>query len=267
MKLALIQNHPVFGAKRDNVAALLAMMETERADIYVLPELAYTGYQFVSREETAAMADALDGEAIETFRKAARRLDACVVFGFPEKTAEGTLYNSSLALLPDGREYLYRKTHLFYKERLFFAPGNLGFTLFEFREAKVGMAICFDWFFPESFRTLALHGADIIAHCSNLVMPSCQQANFAAALQNRIFIATANRVGTEEREAEALTFTGESVLVSPKGEYLLRGPKTGEAVLAAEIEPQIARSKRINAMNDVFAERRLEFYGLTENRP
>jgi len=124
------------------------------------------------------------------------------------------------------------------------------------------MAICFDWFFPESFRTLALKGADIIAHCSNLVMLSCQQADFVAAVQNRIFIATANRVGTEARETEALTFTGESVLGSPKGEYLLRGPKTEEAVLIAEIDPGLARSKRINALNDVFAERWPEFYGL-----
>ena len=261
MKIALVQNKPVFGDKKGNVASLIARMDSVKADLYILPELSYSGYQFVSTDEAASIADPLDSESREAFSKASRRLDACVVFGFPEK-AGSKLYNSSLAVLPDGREYLYRKTHLFYKERLFFAPGDLGFTLFEFRGAKVGMAICFDWFFPESFRTLALKGADIIAHCSNLVMPSCQQADFAAAVQNRVFIATANRVGTEAREAESLTFTGESVLVSPKGEYLLRGPKTEEAVLLAEIDPALARSKRINAMNDVFAERRPEFYHL-----
>ncbi|MFA5851139.1 MAG: nitrilase-related carbon-nitrogen hydrolase [Spirochaetales bacterium] len=262
MKIALVQNKPVFGDKKGNVASLIAQMDSVKADLYILPELSYSGYQFVSTEEAAAIADPLDSESHNAFRKASRRLGAGVVFGFPEKVASGKLYNSSLAILPDGREYLYRKTHLFYKERLFFEPGDLGFTLFEFRGAKVGMAICFDWFFPESFRTLALKGADIIAHCSNLVMLSCQQADFAAAVQNRVFIATANRVGTEAREAEALTFTGESVLVSPKGEYLLRGPKTEEAVLLAEIDPALARSKRINAMNDVFAERRPEFYNL-----
>ena len=272
MRVALVQNHPVFGEKNANVESLIALMDSAALtdaeartssapiDLYILPELSYSGYQFVSTEEAASLADPLESESIDAFRKASRRLDAGIVFGFPEKAADGKLYNSSLAILPDGREYLYRKTHLFYKERLFFAPGDLGFTLFEFRGAKVGMAICFDWFFPESFRTLALAGADIIAHCSNLVMPSCQQADFAQALQNRVYIATANRVGTEAREAEALTFTGESVLVSPKGEYLLRGPKTEEAVLVADIDPSLARNKRINAMNDVFAERRPEFY-------
>lgn len=262
MRIALVQNHPAFGDKKGNVASLIAQMDSAKADLYILPELCYSGYQFVSAEEAAGLADSLASESIDAFRKAARRLGACVVFGFPEKGEGGRLYNSSLALLPDGREYLYRKTHLFYKERLFFSPGNLGFTLFEFGGARIGMAICFDWFFPESFRTLALAGADIIAHCSNLVMPSCQQADFAQALQNRVFIATANRVGTEAREAESLSFTGESVLLSPKGEYLLRGPKAEEAVLVAEINPSLARDKRINAMNDVFAERRPEFYGL-----
>ncbi|MDP2791244.1 MAG: nitrilase-related carbon-nitrogen hydrolase [Rectinemataceae bacterium] len=260
MRIALIQNHPVFGEKKANVESLIAKMNSAKADLYILPELSYSGYQFVSTEEAASLADPLESESIDAFRKASRRLDAGIVFGFPEKAADGRLYNASLAILPDGREYLYRKTHLFYKERLFFSPGDLGFTLFEFRGAKVGMAICFDWFFPESFRTLALEGADIIAHCSNLVMLSCQQSDFAQAVQNRVFIATANRVGTEAREAEALTFTGESVLVSPKGEYLLRGPKTEEAVLVADIDPSLARNKRINAMNDVFAERRPEFY-------
>jgi predicted amidohydrolase len=124
------------------------------------------------------------------------------------------------------------------------------------------MAICFDWFFPESFRTLALKGADIIAHCSNLVLPYCQTADFAAAVQNRVFIATVNRVGAEQREDEQLAFTGESVLVSPKGEYLLRGPIEDEAVLVAEIDPEAARNKSINPYNEVFKMRRPGMYTL-----
>jgi len=261
MRIALVQNHPIFGDKAGNVARLVTAMESAPSDLYVLPELAYSGYQFVSTEEARRLADPIDSDSLDAFRQASKKLDACVVFGFPELAAD-RVYNSALAVLPDGREYLYRKTHLFYKEKLFFAPGDTGFGVFEFREAKIGMAICFDWFFPESFRTLALKGADIIAHCSNLVMPYCQQADFAAAVQNRVFIATANRVGTEKREPEELAFTGKSVLVSPKGEYILEGPPNAEALLTAEIDPALARSKRVNALNDVFAERRPEFYGL-----
>lgn len=259
MRIALIQNKPVFGKKKDNLDALIALMESERAELYVLPELAFSGYQFVSVQEAQALAEDRGGPGLELLRQTAKRLDACVVFGFPEKAGD-KLYNSSLAFLPDGREYLYRKTHLFYKEKLFFSPGDTGFTLFEFKGARVGMAICFDWFFPESFRTLALRGADIIAHCSNLVMPYCQQADYAAAVQNRVFIATANRVGQEERDGEALTFTGESVLVSPKGEYLARGPREDEAALVVDIDPLAARDKALNPWNSAFGDRRLEQY-------
>lgn len=261
MRIALVQNHPVFGAKKENIESLIAMMGTTKADIYVLPELAYSGYQFISKEEAKKLADPKTSADLDTFRKAAKDLDACIVFGFPELSGD-RVYNSALAVLPDGREYLYRKTHLFYKEKLHFSPGDTGFTVFEFREAKIGIAICFDWFFPESFRTLALRGADIVAHCSNLVLPYCQKADFAAAVQNKVFIATANRVGTERREEEALAFTGSSVLVSPRGEYILEGPKEAEAVLSAEIDPAAAREKRLNPWNEAFEDRRPEFYGL-----
>jgi predicted amidohydrolase len=261
MRVALVQFEPVFGERDWNVERLLALCRENPADLYVLPELAYTGYQFVSAEETRSLADDLESPRIRAFKEAARDLDAAIVFGFPEISG-ASVYNASLAVLPDGRSYLYRKTHLFYKETLYFSPGDTWFVVFEFRGARVGLAICFDWFFPESFRTLALKGADIVAHCSNLVMPYCQRADFAAAVQNRIFIATANRVGSEQREDERLTFTGESVLVSPKGEYLLRGPVDGAAVLVAEIDPAQARDKLLNRYNDVFAMRRTDMYSL-----
>jgi predicted amidohydrolase len=261
MKIALVQFEPVFGISDRNVERLIRLCRQNPADLYVLPELAYTGYQFVSIEETRSLADDLASPRIHAFRAAARDLDAAIVFGFPEVSG-GSIYNASLAVLPDGRDYLYRKTHLFYKETLYFSPGDTGFFVFEFRGARIGMAICFDWFFPESFRTLALKGADIIAHCSNLVMPYCQKADFAAAVQNRIFIATGNRVGSEQREEEALTFTGESVLISPRGEYVLRGPVDGEAVLVADINPEDARNKSVNRYNDVLAMRRPGMYSL-----
>ena len=261
MKIALIQFRPAFGESDRNIEKLLRLCRENPADLYILPELAYTGYQFVSEEEVRVLADSVHSRRIAAFRNAANALNACLIFGFPER-ADAGIYNSALAVLPDGREYLYRKTHLFYKETLYFSPGDTGFSVFEYRGARIGMAICFDWFFPESFRTLALKGADIIAHCSNLVLPYCQTADFAAAVQNRVFIATVNRVGAEQREDEKLVFTGESVLVSPKGEYLLRGPIDDEAVLVAEIDPETARNKSINPYNEVFKMRRPGMYSL-----
>lgn len=259
MKVALVQNHPAFGEKKANVADLAKAIESVDADLYILPELSYSGYQFVSREEAFDLADPLSSPSIDVFRGLAAKKSACLVFGFPERSKD-KVYNSSLAVLPEGREFLYRKTHLFYKETLFFSPGDLGLTLFEYQGAKIGMAICFDWFFPESFRTLARKGADLIAHCSNLVMPYCQRADFAQSVQNRIFIATVNRIGEESRDGETLRFTGGSVLVSPKGEYLLQAPPDSPAVAAAEIDPRQAREKNINPYNHAFDDRKPGFY-------
>lgn len=261
MKVAIVQNEPAFGEPKKNAERLLAMIASQSADLYILPELAFSGYQFLSREEAWSLAETVQGETVDLFRKAAKARKACIVVGFPERAGD-QLFNSSIAFLPDGSEYLYRKTHLFYKETLWFSPGTTGFPVFEFNGVKIGMAICFDWFFPESFRTLALAGADIIAHSSNLVMPYCQQADFAAAVQNRVYIATANRIGVEHREAESLKFTGGSVLVSPKGEYLLKASEAQEAVLVYDIDPELARNKRINSVNNVFEERRPEHYRL-----
>ena len=267
MRIALVQFEPVFGESDRNVGRLIELCGRYPADLYILPELAYTGYQFLSVEETRLLADDLSSPRIESFRRASKELGAAIVFGFPEASSgkdrgEVIIYNASLAVLPDGREYLYRKTHLFYKETLFFSPGDTGFFVFEFCGARIGQAICFDWFFPESFRTLALKGADIIAHSSNLVMPYCQQADFAAAVQNRVFIATTNRVGSEHREVERLRFTGGSVLLSPAGDYLLRGSSDAEEVLVADIDPRKARDKSVNRYNDALASRRPEMYSL-----
>ncbi|MBP7494376.1 MAG: hypothetical protein KA771_02690 [Spirochaetales bacterium] len=259
MRVALIQNNPRFGKKEENIEHLFSLIEREEADLYILPELAYTGYQFVSKKEIEELSDSMASSCIRAFKEKAVERDGAIVFGFPERAPEG-FYNSSLAVLPDGQMIPYRKTHLFYKEKLYFLPGNTGFSVFSFRGTTIGLAICFDWFFPESFRTLALLGANIIAHSSNLVMPYCQQADFAQALMNRVYIATANRTGTEFREEESLTFTGESVLLSPRGEYLLRGPQEGEAVLVCDIDPVLAEDKKINSYNNIFQERRPALY-------
>jgi len=259
MRIALIQNRPLFGAVENNLNRLLTLIESVDADLYVLPELCFTGYQFLSTDELRSLAVDPDGAVIGWFRQAAYDRKASITFGYPERAADGC-YNAAMIVTSDGRDLRYRKTHLFYKEKEFFLPGDSGFNVIEWGGVRIGLAVCFDWYFPESFRTLALKGADIIAHCSNLVMPYCQQADFARALENRVYIATANRIGTEERDGEKLTFTGGSVLVSPRGEYLLNLPKDAEAAEGAVIDIAPAREKKINRYNDIVADRRPEFY-------
>jgi predicted amidohydrolase len=129
---------------------------------------------------------------------------------------------------------------------------------------RIGTMVCFDWIFPEACRSLALAGAEVVAHPSNLVLPGlCQRAMPVRALENRVYTVTANRVGEERRPPRpALRFTGESLIVGPGGEALARGPAEGTALLRAGADLAEARSKRVASGNDLFAERRPEAYGV-----
>ncbi|MBE9531820.1 MAG: acyltransferase, partial [Proteobacteria bacterium] len=140
---------------------------------------------------------------------------------------------------------------------------NTPFEVHDIGKAKVGMMICFDWLFPEAARTLALKGADIICHPSNLVLPHCPQAMITRCLENRVFAVTANRVGSEARVGkERLTFIGKSQIVSPDGKVLVRASSTRTAARVVEIDPKVARKKDINPKNDVLDDRRRALYNL-----
>lgn len=260
MRIALVQFEPRFGEGEANLAGLRALVESVEADLFVLPELCLSGYDFEDRAEAASLAEPPDGPIVTALAQAAIQKDAGIAFGFAEDGGGGRLFNSALLALPDGRRRVYRKTHLFARETLLFDPGDTGFFVEPFRGARIGLAICFDWIFPESFRTLALRGADIVAHCSNLVLPFCQRADFTRAVENHVFVATTNRVGREDRGGRSLVFTGYSVLVSPSGDYLLELPREGIAVGVAEIDPILARDKGLAGYNDLIKDRRPEFY-------
>jgi predicted amidohydrolase len=120
--------------------------------------------------------------------------------------------------------------------------------------------VCFDWFFPESARTLALRGAQIIAHPANLVLPYCQTAMVTRCLENRVFAVTTNRYGTEQIPGQCLTFTGASQVISPTGQRLLDAPVAGDCVRIIEVDPDLADDKHINPRNDLFANRRPDLY-------
>jgi predicted amidohydrolase len=260
MRVALVQSSPAFGRVEANLAALRAALESCEAELYILPELCLSGYDFDDAAEARRYAEAPDGEAVSELARAAAARDVGIVLGFAEAAPDGRVYNSSLLALPDGRRRVYRKTHLFAREKLLFSPGDTGFFVEEFRGLRLGLAICFDWIFPESFRTLALRGADLVAHSANLVLPFCQRVDYARAVENRIYVATANRVGAEERSGRSLAFTGESVAVAPNGDYLARLPTDRPAVAVFEVDPARSRDKRLNEWNALLGDRRPELY-------
>ncbi len=261
MRVGYVQFGPAFGDKERNLARVGEFLGREQADLWVLPELFSTGYQFASREELAELAEPVPkGPTTQRLAALARELGCHIVAGLAERAGKA-LFNSAVLVGPRGFVTVYRKIHLFYRERELFTAGNVPFTPVEVAGAKVGLLVCYDHFFPEAARSLALAGAEVLAHPANLVMPGLGQMTMRVrALENRVFAVTANRVGEENRTGEPLRFTGLSQIVSPKGEVLVSSGEQGEEARVVEIEPSLARNKRINALNDLFSDRRPEFY-------
>ncbi len=262
MRLGFVQFDPRIGAFDDNLLKAKYLLDTIQPDVCVLPELCASGYLFTSKTEAEQTAEiAGEGKVYQTFAKWAREKDCLICGGFVE-LADNKLYNSAYSVEPDGKFHLYRKLHLFYREKLFFEPGNLPLTTFSFNGTTFGNLICFDWMFPETYRTLALAGTQVILHCTNLVLPYCQRASFTRAVENRIFIVISNRIGTESIGKTDVTFTGRSTIFSPNGDILFEAPANSNCAYSTDINPLMALDKKITPANDIFEDRRQAFYVL-----
>jgi predicted amidohydrolase len=132
--------------------------------------------------------------------------------------------------------------------------------VFDLPFGKIGVMICFDWFFPEAARTLALKGAQMIAHPANLVLPHCPEAMITRSLENHVFTATANRIGRENRGGNDLRFIGSSQIVAYNGALLTRMEADEEQLTVVEVDPERANDKVINSRNDLLKDRRTEQY-------
>lgn len=228
--------------------------------LLVLPELAFTGYDFVDAETTRAAAEPFgQGRSFHLLRQLAESTDLTIFAGYPE-ISDGAVYNSAMCVEPSGAAHNYRKLHLFNREKTLFAPGNVPPRAFDTALGRIGMMVCFDWFFPEVARCLALDGAALIAHPSNLVLPWCQRAMFARSVENRVFTITANRIGTETQASRSLTFTGGSQVMSPKGETLAQAPTDMAEAQLIPLDLADAANKQLNEYNHLFDDRRREFF-------
>ncbi|TRX70491.1 nitrilase-related carbon-nitrogen hydrolase [Carboxylicivirga sp. M1479] len=257
MRISLVQYAPKLNDPQANIDATSALIQSNNSDLYVLPELSNSGYNFNGFEEAYRASEELDNSNfIKALLALAKAKNTLIVSGFCERENR-RLYNSSVLLGPNGIIGLYRKLHLFLNEKDIFTPGNKELPVFDTPWGKIGMLVCFDWMFPEAWRKLALQGAQLIAHPSNLVLPYCQSVVPSYALVNRCFIATANRIGTEDQ----LTFTGQSILANPNGEVLLRADTDKSQVLSTEIDLHLAKDKFITQKNDAFKDRRTDVYG------
>lgn len=261
MRVGYFQYDPQFGEVAGNLDAVAARLDQADLDLIVLPELFASGYQFVSPDEVQRLAEPVpDGPTTRRLIEIAKRRRMHIVAGLPEK-AGSRFYNSAVVVGPTGFLGCYRKTHLFYEETLFFAPGDSGFQVWDIGSATIGVMICFDWYYPEAARSLAVQGADIICHPSNLVLPNCPDSMPVRCLENRVFAVTCNRIGSEARGGkDRLTYIGNSEVVTPKGVILQRAPRDQAELAIVEIDPSEARNKQLNRYNDLLRDRRPSLY-------
>lgn len=258
LKIAQIQFNPQVGEPGKNhntVSRLLA--QTRDARLVILPELANSGYNFLNRDHALSMASTVEeSNYVDMLVENANRQNRYIVSGFHEREGE-MLYNTSLFVTPGGKIGKYRKIHLFMNEKQIFSRGNLGLPVFNLDDYKLGMLICFDYLFPEVWRIMALKGADMIAHPSNLVTYKAFKVVPAQALINRFFIFTTNRTGTERD----IAFSGRTFAVDPEGEVIAEASVANEEILFTEIDPMQARNKMLTVKNHVLDDRFPELYG------
>ncbi len=261
MIVGYFQFSPEFGNRVTNTEKVQDSLSGVKADLIVLPELAFTGYYFEDRNELNQLAeDASDSVTVSKLSKLCKSNNLYIVTGFAER--EGNkLYNSALLIGPSGLTATYRKIHLFNTEKEYFDPGNIPLKPVGINGVSIGLMICYDWVFPEVTRSLALQGGDIICHPSNLVLSYCQKTMMSRCIENGVYAITANRTGTEVRPHGELTFTGQSQIVDTKGGMLASSNVDSEDLVLQEIDPSAAKQKMLTENNHLLNDRRPEYYG------
>ncbi|WP_454901804.1 nitrilase family protein [Variovorax gossypii] len=268
--VASVQMAPRVGHTAANVERSVRQIEeaaAQGASIVVLPELANSGYVFASRAEAFSLAEPVpDGPSTQAWAEVAQRCKVHVVAGIAERTGD-RLYNAAVVLGPNGWLGTYRKLHLWGDEHLFFESGDKGLPVFHTELGRLGVLICYDGWFPETYRLLAMQGVDIVCMPTNWVPMPEQPADrpamattlaMANAHSNGLNIVCANRVGTERGQP----FVGQSLIVGAQG-WPLAGPASHDAeeILYARINLKASRRARhLNAFNDVLRDRRDDIY-------
>ncbi len=268
MKIAAVQTDIEFGSIERNLQTALTHIEQAQvagARLVVFPECSLSGYCCDTHSEAVSLAIPLNSQPVARLIECCRQLRVYVVVGFLESNGE-EIYNSLVCLGPDGVVANYRKTHL---PKLgvdrFVTCGRSAYRTFEIENVRVGMLICYDCSFPEATRILALQGADVVLLPTNWPAASISIANLVPpvrALENHIYFVTANRIGTER----GTSFIGRSRISHPDGSNLAFADHDRQEILIAEIDPVLARQKRIVRVPgkhevNLIADRRPELYG------
>jgi beta-ureidopropionase len=258
IKLGLAQLEPQVGDSEKNLRKIsIALNDSEKddVDILVIPELSNSGYVFETKDEAYSLGEIIPDGKLSKILCEWSSSGRFVTAGICE-ISDSSLYNSAVTFNDGKYLWTYRKVHLFDNEPNWFSAGDSEPPVLKYKQYQLGIMICFDWSFPEMARILALKGAQVILHPSNLVLHYCQNAMITRSIENRVFTATANRVG-EER---GIKFSGASQITNPEGELLLQMTNSEVGVKWVDINPNEANNKMITKHNNVLQDRRPEIY-------
>jgi len=244
------------------------------ANIILIQELFETPY-FCKDHQVRHfdLARPLEGHpAVEHFRKLARELGVVLPVSVFEQ-AGNAFFNSVVVVDADGAVLgSYRKSHIpegpGYHEKFYFSPGDTGFKVFDSRYARLGVAICWDQWFPEAARSMALMGAEILLYPTAIGSePQDPQLDSSGhwqrtmqghAAANIVPLVASNRIGTEQGEKYTMNFYGSSFIASPTGEKITEADRTSETVLTASFD--LDEVRRYRQAWGVYRDRRPDLY-------
>lgn len=283
MKVGIIQQHntPDHSDNKQRLAASIRKVAAEGAELVVLQEL-HNGLYFCQREDVSLFdeAETIPGPSTEYFGELAKELGVVIVLSLFERRAPGLYHNTSVVLEKDGSMAgKYRKMHIpddpAYYEKFYFTPGDLGFKPIETSVGKLGVLVCWDQWYPEAARLMALAGADLLIYPTAIGWESSDASaekdrqrdawvtvQRGHAVANGLPVVSVNRVGYEKDESEVtggITFWGTSFVAGPQGEMLEMLPTDSEATAVVDID--MKRSENVRRWWPFLRDRRIENYG------
>jgi 5-aminopentanamidase len=259
-RIAIVQEDSILEDKTRNLQKAFRLVRSageQGAKLILFPEMYLTGYSV--EENIQRLAEEVPGPSVNRLAKLAERNDICICMGLPEKSpASQQLFNSLVCLSNRGEIIaVYRKLHLFDEEKKLFTPGD-ELQIIDTAIGRIGLLICYDFEFPELARAITLRGADVLLVSSANMQPWCDHQQVyvrARAMENQVFLALANRVGSEK----GFNFCGNSVLVNPMGKILAHANMQDPALLIGEIDIDTIRKVRDSGVSYI-KDRRLGIY-------
>ena len=283
MKIGLIQqaNTPDIEKNKQGLKDKINAAACQGAQLIVLQEL-HNSLYFCQVEDTNIfdLAETIPGPSTDEFGALAKELEVVIVLSLFERRAPGLYHNTAVVLEKDGSiAGKYRKMHIpddpAYYEKFYFTPGDLGFKPIETSLGKLGVLVCWDQWYPEAARLMAMAGADLLIYPTAIGWESTDAkdekdrqlgawvvSQRGHAVANGLHVVSVNRTGYEpdpSGQTNGITFWGNSFVAGPQGEILWQAPNEGEEVQVIDID--MKRSEQVRRWWPFFRDRRIDAFG------